>query len=136
MRLTLTSIKKKVLELDSVESVNISTKTGYITVLPNHEAIISAVEPWILTIRIDWKTLTYAIGWWILETDWINLSIIADMVEDGEWLNLEEIKAKKEEARRLMEEYRDSWKMMNMDRYIELETDFLKESAKEQLAIR
>lgn len=136
MKLTLTSIKKKVLELDNVESVNISTKTWYITVLPNHETIISAVEPWILTIRHEWKTLTYAVGWWILETDWANLSIIADMVEDGEWLNLDEIKAKKEEARRLMEEYRDSWKMMNMDRYIELETDFLKESAKEQLAIR
>jgi len=136
MKLTLTSIKKVVLDIDNVDSINIPTKTGYITILPNHEAIVSVVVPWVLIIKSWYNTYSYALGWWILETDGQAISIIADMVEDWEWLNLEEIKAKKEEARKLMEEYREQWKLMNMDRYIDLEMEFLKESAKEQLVIR
>lgn len=136
MKLTLTSIKKVVLDIDNVDSINIPTKTGYITILPNHEAIVSVVVPWVLIIKSWYNTYSYALGWWILETDGQAISIIADMVEDWEWLNLEEIKAKKEEARKLMEEYREQWKLMNMDRYIDLEMEFLKESAKEQLALK
>lgn len=136
MKLTLTSIKKVVLDIDNVDSINIPTKTWYITVLPNHEAIVSVVVPWVLAIKAWYNNYSYALWWWILETDGKNISIIADMVEDWEWLNIEEIRAKKENARKLMEEYREQWKMVDMDRYIELEMDFLKESAKEQLALK
>lgn len=136
MKLTLTSIKKVVLDIDNIDSINIPTKTWYITVLPNHEAIVSVVVPWVLAIKAWYNNYNYALWWWILETDGKNISIIADMVEDWEWLNIEEIRAKKENARKLMEEYREEWKMVDMDRYIELEMDFLKESAKEQLALK
>ena len=77
----------------------------------------------------------YAIWGWVLETDGANLSIMADMVDDWAWLNLEEIKAKKEEAKKLMNEMSSTWKKIDMDRYIELEMEYLRESAKEQLAI-
>lgn len=136
MKFTLTSISKKILETDNLESANIPTKSWYITVQPNHEALISALNPGILTIKYGWKTLSFAIWWWVLETDWLNLSILADMVEDWSKLDIEEIQKKKKEAQELMEKYREENKTMDMDRYIELEMQFLKESAKEQLALK
>ncbi|EKE29937.1 MAG: ATP synthase F1, epsilon subunit [uncultured bacterium (gcode 4)] len=136
MKLTLTSIKKRILEIDDFKSITIPTKSWEITILDNHEPLISALKPWIMTIRYDSREELFAIGWWVLETDWLSLSIVADMVEDWAWLDIEAIKRKKDEAKKLMEKYREENKNMNMDYYIELETQFLKESALEQLAIR
>ncbi|EKE28838.1 MAG: hypothetical protein ACD_3C00006G0020 [uncultured bacterium (gcode 4)] len=136
MKLILTSIKKRILEIDDFKSVTIPTKSWEITILENHEPIISALKPGIMTIRYPWENAIYAIWWWVLETDWKTLSIVADMVEDWTWLDIDAIKQKKSEAKNLMDKYREENKNMNMDYYIELETQFLKESALEQLAIK
>lgn len=136
MKFKLTSIKKKVLELDNIDSAIIPTKAWEITILDTHEPLISALKPGILRIKIWSKEELYAIGWWVLETDWVSLNIIADMVEDGKWLDIEDIKAKKAEAKNLLEKYMEENRTMDMAYYIELETQFLKESAKEQLALR
>jgi ATP synthase F1 epsilon subunit len=136
MKFTLISIKKKILEIDNFNSVIIPTKSWEITILENHEPIISALKPGILKINYNSKEELYAIWWWILEKNWDKLTIIADMVEEWVNLDLEEIKAKKMEAKKLMDSYKSENKQMNMDEYIELEFEFLKESAKEQLALK
>ncbi|MCK9272299.1 ATP synthase F1 subunit epsilon [Candidatus Gracilibacteria bacterium] len=135
MKLTLISVKKKVLEIDNLEQAIIPTKAGEITVLSSHVPLISALRPGILKLKFEGNVEKFAIGGGVIETDGTNLTIIADMVDDGAGLNLEEIKAKKDEAKKLMEEMSASEKKMDMDRYIELELEYLKESAKEQLAI-
>lgn len=135
MKLTLTSIKKKVLEIDNLEQAIIPTKSGEITILSSHVPLISALRPGILKIKYDGKEEKYAIWWGVLETDWIELKILADMIEDWIGFNLEEIKRKKDEAKRLMSEMNSSWKNIDMNRYIEIELEYLKESAKERLAI-
>lgn len=58
------------------------------------------------------------------------------MVEDGTNLDIDAVRAKKEEARKLLEDYRNSHETMDMEAYIDLEQQFLKESAREQLATR
>lgn len=58
------------------------------------------------------------------------------MVEEGEGLDLDAIRAKKDEAQILLEEYKNRGETMDMETYVELEQQFLKESAKEQLATR
>ena len=136
MKFTLTSIKKKILEIDNLEQAIIPTKAGEITVLSFHVPLISALKPGILKIKFDWKEQKFAVWGWVVEIDWKHLSILADMVEDWVWLNLDEIESKKLEAKKLMDEMNTSWKKMDMERYIELELEYLKESAKEQLAIR
>ncbi|MDD2565418.1 MAG: ATP synthase F1 subunit epsilon [Candidatus Gracilibacteria bacterium] len=136
MKFKLTSIKKKVLELDNIDSAIIPTKAGEITILDTHEPLISALKPGILRIKIGSKEELYAIGGGVLETDGVSLNIIADMVEDGKGLDIEDIKAKKAEAKNLLEKYMEENRTMDMAYYIELETQFLKESAKEQLALR
>lgn len=65
-----------------------------------------------------------------------SVTITADMVEDGTNLDIESIRAKKEEARKLLEEYKVNGDSLDMEAYIELEQQFLKESAREQLATR
>lgn len=64
------------------------------------------------------------------------MTITADMVEDGTHLDIDSIRTKKEEALKLLEEYQHKGDSMDMDTYIELEQQFLKESAREQLATR
>ncbi|MDD2487413.1 MAG: ATP synthase F1 subunit epsilon [Candidatus Gracilibacteria bacterium] len=136
MKLTLTSIKKKILEINDLEQAIIPTMAGEITVLASHVPIISALRPGILKLRFnDGKEEKFAIGGGVLETDGKTISIIADMVEDGAGLDIEEIKKKKEEAKRLMSEISSSGKITDMERYIEIELEFLKESAKERLTI-
>lgn len=58
------------------------------------------------------------------------------MVEDGGSLDIEAIRAKKEEAHALLEDYKSKGDTMEMEIYIDLEQQFLKESAREQLATR
>jgi hypothetical protein len=58
------------------------------------------------------------------------------MVEDGVNLDIDAIRAKKEEAHKLLEEYKTKGDFMDIETYIELEQQFLKESAREQLATR
>lgn len=136
MHLTLVSITRKILDLPSIKSVTIPTKDGEITILPNHMPLITALAPGILTVRFDGKETSYAIGGGVVETSGSVLTIAADMVEESGELNLEAVRAKKEEAQKLLEIYRDTHEVMDMDRYVELEYEFLKESAKEQLATR
>lgn len=134
MHLTLVSISRKVLDLPTIEWVTIPTRDGEITILPNHEPLITALVPGILIVRADGKDLSYAVGGGVAEVTTESVTITADMVEDGEDLDLNEINTKKEEARRLLEEHKNKGESMDMEVYIELEQQFLKESAKEQLA--
>lgn len=136
MRFTLVSITRKALDLAAIEWVTIPTRDGEITILPNHELLISALVPGILIVRADGVNTSYAIGWGIAEITAESVTITADMVEDGMNLDIDAVRIKKEEARKLLEEYRNKGDFMDMETYIDLEQQFLKESAREQLAIR
>ena len=97
---------------------------------------MTALVPGVLTVRVDGVNTSYAIGWGIADITGDNVTITADMVEDGVNLDINAIRAKKEEARKLLETYRNRNETMDMEAYIELEQQFLKESAREQLATR
>lgn len=57
------------------------------------------------------------------------------MVEDGGH-DLEEIAERKRQAKIQMEEYRQKGDTLSMELYIELEQEYLKDSAREQFAQR
>lgn len=136
MRFTLVSIIKKVLDLPSIEWVSIPTRDGEVTILPNHEPLITALIPGVLVVRADGVNTPYAIGGGIAEITPESTTITADMVEDGANSDIDAIRSKKEEARKLLEEYKNKGDSLDMNTYIELEQQFLKESAREQLATR
>lgn len=136
MQFTLVSIVKKALDLPTIDWVTIPTGDGEITILPNHEALITALIPGVLVVRANGEDISYAIGGGIAEITAESVTVTADMVEDGTNLDVDAVRAKKEEARKLLEEYRANGESMDMEVYIELEQQFLKESAREQLATR
>ena len=55
MHFTLVSISRKALDFPSIEYVTIPTRGGEITILPNHEALITALSPGVLIVRVDGK---------------------------------------------------------------------------------
>ncbi len=135
MHFTLVSISRKALEFTDIEWVTIPTRDGEITILPNHEPLITALVPGILIVKTYGKDASFAIGGGVAEITAENVIVTADMVEDGVGLDIEAIRTKKEEAHKLLEEYKNRGESMDMEVYIELEQQFLKESAKEQLSI-
>lgn len=136
MHFILVSIVQKVLDVPSIEWVSIPTQGGELSILPGHEPLITALTPGVLVVHTNGKSTSYVIGWGVAEITWEHVTITADMVEDGTHLDIDVVHAKKEEARRLLEEYREKGESMDMDVYVELEQQFLKESAREQLATR
>lgn len=136
MQFILVSITRKVLDLPVIEWVTIPTRDGEITVLPGHEPLITALISGILIVRADGTDTSYAIGGGIAEITTLSVTITADMVEDGTNLDIDAIRAKKEEAHRLFEEYKTRGDSIDMETYVELEQQFLKESAREQLVTR
>lgn len=132
MRFSLISITKKVLEVDTT-SVTLPTKTGTITVLPRHEPLVAALTPGILSVTVDGKEQSFAIGGGVLETDGENVSVLADMVEAGAAIDSEAAVRRKEEAARLLKEARDAGST-DMESLIALEEEYMKEEARVKLS--
>lgn len=132
MRFSLISITKKVLEAD-VTSVTLPTKTGTITVLPKHEPLVAALNPGVLSVTVEGKVQSFAIGGGVLETDGENVSVLADMVEAGASIDSEAAIQRKNEAARLLKEARDAGST-DMESLIALEEEYMKEEARVKLA--
>ncbi len=132
MRFSLISITKKVLEAE-VASVTLPTKTGTITVLPKHEPLVAALNPGVLSVTVEGKVQSFAIGGGVLETDGENVSVLADMVEAGASIDSEAAVQRKNEAARLLKEARDAGST-DMESLIALEEEYMKEEARVKLA--
>lgn len=133
MHLLLVSPEKTILD-ESILSATIPTRDGTITVLANHEALLSALAPGILTVTLsDKQVLSYALGGGALETDGKHLNIVADMVDEGS-LTSEEIQQQKAQTLALMNEYRKDHSAMDPQQLIELEENLMKIQAMEGLA--
>lgn len=132
MRFSLISIAKKVLETE-ITSVTLPTKTGTITVLPKHEPLVAALTPGVLSVTVEGKVQSFAIGGGVLETDGANVSVLADMVEEGASIDSEVATQRKNEAARLLKEARDAGST-DMESLIALEEEYMKEEARVKLA--
>ena len=133
MHFSLTSLSGTILSTEKLESVTVSTENGTIAILPNHMPLVSALKPGVLEVAYEGKTVSFAVGGGVLETDGKELRIIADMIEDGGY-DLVEIEKRKKDAETLMAEYRVKGDQISMESLIELESEYLKDIAREQLA--
>ncbi|MDQ1344075.1 MAG: F-type H+-transporting ATPase subunit epsilon [Patescibacteria group bacterium] len=133
MHFSLISITKKVLESSEVSSVTLPTKTGVITVLPEHEPIVSALTPGVLSVTVGNKNVLFAIGGGVLETDGKTVTVLADMVEEGGTVGMEDAEKRKTEAARLLKEARETG-TTDMESLIALEEEYMKEEARVKLA--
>ncbi len=132
MRFSLISISKKVFENETVTSATVPTKMGIITVLENHEPLVSALSPGVLSISFEGGSKRFAIGGGVFETDGTSVTILADMVEEGGF-DPAEAARRKTEAERLLKEARETG-TTDMATIVALEEEFLKEEARVKLS--
>lgn len=133
MRITLTSITGVALESDQFESITATTEAGVITILPGHEAMITSLKPGIAIITCGGKMTKFALGGGVLEVNATEVRILADMIDDGGH-DMSEITARKLAAESQMKAFKEGDASITMEQFVELEQQYLRDSAREQLA--
>lgn len=131
----------KILSIDSVAyegdvaSVSVPTVEGRITVLPHHEAIISALAPGLLSITDSAGTIRkYALGGGVLRVSDDSLVILADMAEEGSALSASDIEARRARLAADIAAARGTDKPEDIERLVAMEEDYLRETARLQAA--
>ncbi len=138
MKFTLTSPSGTVIDTDSLVKMTVMTETWEITVLPDHEPLLSVVRPGILQVTYteDWqqKTEEYAVGWWVIHIDDTACTLVSDLVQwEFKEDDLADIEAQKKEAEELMRDYAE-WKTpIDPKRQMEIEYDLLRHQARYEL---
>jgi F0F1-type ATP synthase epsilon subunit len=115
------------------------TEDGEVTILPGHEPLLSAVRPGILYteyhIGNKVHTAEYATGGGVLNISPEVCTIVADVVESPDGLtDLEYITSQKNEAEKMMKEYRaENGEAIDPKKLIELEYELLRFTAMHRL---
>jgi F0F1-type ATP synthase epsilon subunit len=118
---------------DQFECITTTTEAGVITVLPGHEAMITSLKPGIATITCGGNSTKFALGGGILEVNARGVRILADMIDDGGH-DIGEITARKLAAESQMRDFKEGNPSITMEQFIEIEQQYLRDSAREQLA--
>ena len=122
----------------NVISVTILTWVGEITVLENHEPLMTYVEPSTLYVNfLDENNIEhrddFAVWRGVVEINGKEIKILTDMLTDIKDLDVDKVKRAKLEAKELMEKYKDSKGKMDMAKFIEAEDALLRSIAQLKL---
>ena len=122
----------------NVISVIMLTWVGEITVLENHEPLMTYVEPSTLYVNfLDENNIEhrddFALWRWVVEINAKEIKILTDMLTDIKDIDVDKVKRAKLEAKELMEKYKDSKGKMDMAKFIEAEDALLKSIAQLKL---
>lgn len=127
--------------MDQVEiaSATFTTRSGVVTILPGHEPLIAAIEPCVLEVTETSGAIhRLAIGEGVAHIDPDRVMLLADSADDGSLINPEDIAKRKAEIQEQIAELRTKHQsdqsVETMEGIINLETQFLRESALEMLA--
>lgn len=139
MIFSLTSSLSHILDQVDITSAIFTTRSGVVTVLPGHEPLIAAVEPCVLEVtEMSGVTRRFAIGEGIAHIDPERVMILADTADDGSLIDPREIAERKAEIQKQIAELRTQHQhdrsVETMEGIINLETQFLRESALEMVA--
>lgn len=139
MKLKILSFSGEIFSSTKVISTTIMTTSWEITILDNHNPLLTSVKP--STMYIIYKDETwlekrddFAIWSWVVEVSHNSVKILADMLVDIEDLDTERAERARQEAIILMEKYRDSKNKIDMEKYIEAEDMLLKSIAQLKLS--
>jgi len=92
---------EKIVYDDEVDQVSLPTSTGQITVLKNHTALITQIEPGELIFKRNQKENRLASGFGFAEIDKSNVKVLVDLAapeDEIEEKKIEEAKKQAEEA--------------------------------------
>lgn len=116
INLEIVTPEKKVVD-QKVESVTVPTGNGQIGILPRHAPLISTLRPGMLTYSYDGKTDTIVVSGGFVEVKDDNVSILADIAENRDEIDIESAKTERESAQKVL----GSWSGTEAEFEIELE---------------
>lgn len=97
LKLEVVTPERRVFDAD-VDSVTIPTASGEAGILPNHAPLISALKPGILSVSFDGKTEKMAIAGGFVEVSSNQVSVLTDIAETSDEINVEDARREKQEA--------------------------------------
>jgi len=137
MKLKITSFWWNTFESTEVESFTVMTKSWEITVLDKHEALISALVPWVIKIiyNENWvkQEKHFAIWKWIIEIANSNVKILTDMLLNSDQIQEDELEKAIEEAKKLKEKYSKASTKEDMEKFLQASEQLSKVQAKVKL---
>ncbi|MDQ7009753.1 MAG: hypothetical protein Q9M94_05670 [Candidatus Gracilibacteria bacterium] len=121
-----------------VISVTMLTGVGEITVLENHEPLMTYVEASTLYVNfLDENNIEhrddFAVGRGVVEIDGKSIKILTDMLTDIADLDVDKVRRAKLKAKELMDKYHNSSNKMDMVKFIEAEDSLLRSIAQLKL---
>jgi len=134
MKLTILSFDWKKIEHDKVVSITLMTKIWEITVLNDHEPLLTSIKPSTMYyVYLDKNNVKQrddiAIWNWFVEISNSKVKVMIDMLIDIEDLDFKNLERAKLDAQKIMDELRWSDKKIDMDKFIEAEDALLKSIA-------
>ncbi|MCD9189594.1 MAG: F0F1 ATP synthase subunit epsilon [Pyrinomonadaceae bacterium] len=101
IKLEIVTPEKRVLD-ESVDAVTIPTEKGEIGILPNHAPLISTLKSGILSYTIKGTTEKMVISGGFVEVGTGKISVLADIAETADEVNVETARAEKEAAEKTL----------------------------------
>jgi F-type H+-transporting ATPase subunit epsilon len=105
LNLEIVTPEKKVLT-ETVDAVTVPTASGEVGILTNHAPLISSLKPGILSYTKAGATEKMVIAGGFIEVSADNVSILADVAEKADEINIEAAKAERDAAEKEL----DAWK--------------------------
>jgi len=107
LNLEIVTPEKKVLS-EAVDSVTIPTASGEIGILTNHAPLISSLKPGILSYTKAGATEKMVISGGFIEVSADNVSILADVAETSDEINIETAKTERDAAEKQLNAWKGS----------------------------
>lgn len=107
INLEIVTPEKKVID-EPVEMVTVPTAKGEIGILTNHAPLISTLKPGILTYTAKGETERMVIAGGFIEISDNRVSILADVAESKQDIDMDSAKAEQADLRKLLGEWKGS----------------------------
>ena len=107
LNLEIVTPEKKILN-DTVDSVTIPTASGMIGILDNHAPLISTLKPGILSYTKAVATEQMVISGGFVEVSANKVSVLADIAERSDEIDVESAKAERDEAEKVLSNWTGS----------------------------
>ncbi len=138
MKIEILSFSGKLFKSRNVISVNCMTKVWEITILDNHESLITALSPCVINVvYIDEdnnkKEENFAVWSWVLEFSHNSMKILIDLLVSVEDLDIDSVEKARQEALKTMDKYKNSQDKLDMEKYVEAQDLLLKSLAQLKL---
>lgn len=138
MKIEILSFSGKLFKSKNVISVNCMSKVWEITILDNHESLITSLSPCVINVLYidennNKKEENFAVWSGVLEFSQNSMKILIDLLVTVDEVDFDTVQKAREDALKTMEKYKNSQDKIDMEKYIEAQDSLLKSLAQLKL---